>query len=69
MSLPEYNELDSLVDIQSIDQEIYLLKKTIFDLKMKCVTNQRIKSHLFQHAQRRIRQLNFKKGVLVKINS
>ena len=66
MSLPKYNELESLADIVVIDEEIYILNKTLFDLRIKCATNQKIKPHLFKHAKRRIRQLNFKKSLLVK---
>ena len=36
------------------------------ELRVKKATNQAVKSHLFKHARRRITQLNFKKGILLK---
>jgi large subunit ribosomal protein L29 len=66
MTLPQYKELDSLKNENEIDQEIYLVQKSLFDLRIKRATNQTIKPHLFQHAKRRIAQLKFKKSLLGK---
>jgi ribosomal protein L29 len=66
MSLPNYKDLEKLVTISDIDQEIFVLQKNFFDLKVKRSTNQSIKPHLFQHTKRRIAQLNLKKGLLLK---
>ena len=66
MTLPKYKELESLKTETEIEQEIYILQKSLFDLRIKRATNQATKSHLFQHAKRRIAQLKFKKGLLVK---
>lgn len=68
MSLPKYKELSVLKTIDEIDQEIFLLQKNLFDLRMKRSTNQNIKSHLFTHYKRRIAQLNFKKSSVSKEN-
>jgi ribosomal protein L29 len=68
MSLPKYKELSVLKTIDEIDQEIFLLQKNLFDLRMKRSTNQNIKSHLFTHYKRRIAQLNFKKSSASKEN-
>ena len=65
MSLPKYKDLDN-VTLQTIDQEICLLQKNLFDLRIKRATNQSVKPHLFRHAKRRIAQLNFKKALLLK---
>jgi large subunit ribosomal protein L29 len=65
MSLPKYSDLDKLTTIVDIDQEIFLIQKNLFDLRIKKATNQSIKVHLFKHAKRRIAQLNFKKIILL----
>jgi len=65
MSLPKYNDLNKLTTIVDIDQEIFLIQKNLFDLRIKKATNQSIKVHLFKHAKRRIAQLNFKKIILL----
>jgi large subunit ribosomal protein L29 len=65
MSLPKYNDLSNLTTITDIDQEIFLIQKNLFDLRIKKATNQSIKVHLFKHAKRRIAQLKFKKGSLL----
>jgi large subunit ribosomal protein L29 len=61
MSLPKYNDLNNLTTVIDIDQEIFLIQKNLFDLRIKKATNQSIKVHLFKHAKRRIAQLKFKK--------
>jgi len=65
MSLPKYNDLNNLTTVIDIDQEIFLIQKNLFDLRIKKATNQSIKVHLFKHAKRRIAQLKFKKGILL----
>ena len=65
MSLPKYNDLSNLTTITDIDQEIFLIQKNLFDLRIKKATNQSIKVHLFKHAKRRIAQLKFKKVILL----
>lgn len=64
MTLPTYKELDKLNSKEEIDQEIFLLQKNLFDLRIKRATNQSTKPHLFKHAKRRIAQLNFKKNTI-----
>jgi large subunit ribosomal protein L29 len=64
MTLPTYKELDKLNSKKEIDQEIFLLQKNLFDLRIKRATNQSTKPHLFKHAKRRIAQLNFKKSTI-----
>ena len=66
MSLPKFKDLNILKTIIEMDQEIFLLQKNLFDLRMKRSTNQTIKSHLFTHYKRRIAQLNFKKSSILK---
>jgi ribosomal protein L29 len=66
MTLPKYSELVEITSLLKIDEEISILSKTLFDLRMKKSTNQGIKPHLFVHTKRRIAQLNFKKNVLLK---
>jgi len=66
MSLPKYKELNSVNTITDIEKEIFILQKSIFDLRIKKSTSQTVKPHLFTHAKRRIAQLKFKKSSLLK---
>jgi len=67
MSLPKYKELKEINEIKLIEEEIFLLEKNLFDLRIKRSTNQSVKPHLFKHSKRRIAQLNFKKNFLLKL--
>jgi ribosomal protein L29 len=69
MSLPKYKDLNSLTNVVDIEKEIFLLQKSLFDLKIKRSTSQTIKPHLFTHAKRRLAQLKFKKFSLLKVNN
>jgi ribosomal protein L29 len=69
MSLPKYSELESLNNLSDIDQEIFILQKELFDLRIKQAKKQLVKGHLFVHAKRRIAQLKFKKFSVFKINN
>ena len=66
MSLPKYKELDNINTINDIDQEIFIIQKDLFDLRLKRSTSQTTKPHLFKHAKRRLSQLKFKKSILLK---
>ena len=66
MSLPKYKELENLKTSEEIDQEIFILQKNLFDLRIKKSTSQTVKPHLFVHANRRIAQLKSKKALLLK---
>jgi len=68
MSLPKYQDLESLITISDIEQEIFILQKNLFDLRIKRSTNQTNKPHLFTHTKRRIAQLKYKKSLLEKLN-
>lgn len=67
MCFQKYKELESVFDISDIDQEIFLLQKELFELRIKKSRNQAIKNHLFIHTRRRIAQLKFKKFSLLKM--
>lgn len=67
MSLPNYKELSNLTTVDDINQEIFLLQKNLFDLRIKRSTNQTNKPHLFTHTKRRIAQLKFKRSTLLKL--
>lgn len=69
MTLPKYKDLNSLTNLMDIDNEIFILQKSLFDLKLKRSTNQTIKPHLFTHAKRRLAQLKFKKSSLLNIKN
>jgi len=69
MSLPKYKELNKLTTVVDIDQEIFILQKSLFDLPLKRSTSQSVKPHLFGHAKRRIAQLKFKKSLLLKVQN
>lgn len=68
MSLPKYKELENLNTINDIEQEIFIVQKDLFNLRLKVKTSQATKPHLFKHAKRRLSQLKFKKSVLLKVN-
>jgi ribosomal protein L29 len=68
MTLPKYKDLENLVNISDIEQEIFLLQKNLFDLRIKRSTNQANKPHTFTHTKRRIAQLKYKKSLLTKLN-
>ena len=69
MSFPKYKSLEELKTLVEIDQEIFILQKSLFDLRIKRSTSQSVKPHLFLHAKRRLAQLKYKKSVvLLKIN-
>ena len=69
MSLPSYKEIDKLTTVVEIEQEIFILQKNLFDLRIKKKTSQTLKPHLFLHSKRRLAQLNFKKSTLLKNNT
>lgn len=66
MSLPKYKELETISNLSDIDQEIFIVQKNLFNLRLKRSTSQATKPHLFKHAKRRLTQLKFKKSVLLK---
>jgi ribosomal protein L29 len=68
MSLPRYNELITFKSIPDIDNEIFELQKNLFNLRLKRLTKQNVKAHLFSHLKRRIAQLKFKRSVQLKGN-
>lgn len=67
MVLSKYIQLAEINTLEKIEEEIAILSKSLFDLRMKKFTNQKIKSHLFTHTKRRIAQLHFKKKSLLKV--
>lgn len=69
MSLPKYKDLSSLTTLVDIEKEIFILQKSLFDLRIKRSTSQTVKPHLFLHAKRRIAQLKFKKSSLLKVEN
>ena len=66
MSLPKYKEIENVTTLNDLDQEIFVIQKDLFDLRLKRSTSQAIKPPLFKHAKRRLAQLKFKRSVLVK---
>ncbi len=68
MSLPKYKELAVFINVSDIDNEIFKLQKNLFNLRLKRLTNQREKPHMFSHLKRRIAQLKFKRSMQLKGN-
>lgn len=66
MSLSSYKDIESLKNNDEIEEEIFLLQKNLFDLKLKKATNQAVKPHLFKQTRRRIAQLKYKQSCLLK---
>jgi large subunit ribosomal protein L29 len=56
MAFPTFKELTNLNSI-SITEEIVILKKQIFELRLKKATRQSFKPHIFKHSKRKIAQL------------
>nr|WDA98997.1 ribosomal protein L29 [Sciadococcus taiwanensis] len=56
MSMPKIQEVRNLTN-EEIQEEIILVKKQIFELKLKRSTRQAFKPHLFRHAHHRLSQL------------
>ena len=64
MTLPNYKELDQINDSSSIETALLILKKKLFELRIKKAAREQVKPHLFKHAKRRIAQLKFKESLL-----
>ena len=56
MSLPKYTELENLKTTDEIDQEIFILQKNLFDLRIKKSTSQTVKPHLFAIASNTLKK-------------
>jgi ribosomal protein L29 len=69
MSFPKYKSLEQLKTLTEIDQEIFILQKNLFDLRIKRSTSQSVKPHLFLHAKRRLAQLKYKKSIIELTNN
>ena len=68
MAFPSYKETDRFSDLIEIDKEIWVLQKSLFDLRLKKMTaGTSTKPHLFIQVKRRISQLQFKKSLLKKL--
>ena len=66
MSLPKFKEIETLATLNDLDQEILIIQKDLFNLRLKRSTSQSIKPHLFKHAKHRLAQLKFKRSILLK---
>lgn len=66
MSLSRYKDIEALKTNDEIEEEIFLLQKNLFDLKLKRATNQGVKPHLFKQTKGRIAQLKYKQSCLLK---
>lgn len=58
MSLPKIKEiLNSHFSSEELEQQIYKIKRQIFDLRVKQATRQSFKPHTFKHARHKLAQL------------
>ena len=64
MTLTKNQNLALLSTVDEIDKEIFLLKKSLFDLRLKRSFNKGIESHLFCTTKRHIAQLKYKKSLI-----
>jgi len=64
MSLSKYKDLSQLSTFSEVQDEIFVVQKKIFDLKIKKGKKKNIQSHLFKHLKRRIAQLKYKQFCL-----
>jgi ribosomal protein L29 len=67
MTLPKYQELALLINLEDIEKEILSLQKSLFENRVNRSSNKDIKFHTIKHAKRRIAQLKFKKSILIKL--
>lgn len=56
MSFSKINEIRQLKN-HELENEIVLLKRELFELRLRKGTRQKFKSHFFQHIKRRLRQI------------
>ncbi len=66
MTLPKYQELALLINVEEIEKEILNLQKILFENRINGSANKDKKFHTFKHAKRRIAQLKFKKSTVIK---
>lgn len=65
MKFSKYKELENITNLSDLNEELCLLEKNLFELKIK-KAKEKIKPHFFSHLKRRIAQLHFKKSELLK---
>ena len=53
-------------DITELDKEIFIVQKSLFDLRLKKSQNQTIKTHLIGQFKRQIARLKIRKYLLLK---
>lgn len=66
MTLPKYQELALLINLEDIEKEILNLQQIVFNFRINERTKKDKKFHTLKHAKRRIAQLKFKKSTLIK---
>jgi len=64
MSSRKYNYLNNIKTISSIEKELLINQKKLFDLQIKKKLTDKLKSHLISELKNKIAQLNFKKSTL-----
>jgi ribosomal protein L29 len=64
MNFPKYKNLESFKSEIEIDEEIFLLKKSLIELKFQAVSRKIKLHHVYRFTKRRISQLLFKKSNL-----
>lgn len=67
MSLPKIKEILELNDEQ-LENEILVLKKQLFNLRLKKATRQAFKPHSFRHTKHRLGQLLMVQGQRLSTN-
>ena len=66
MTLSKYKDFNSFTDLVIIKEEIFILQKKLFNLRMDKYTNKKSKLDFFSNIKRKIAQLKFKKNLLNK---
>jgi ribosomal protein L29 len=64
MSLAKYKEVENFPSEQ-IQNELFLLRRQLFELKAKRAQKRTISSHLFSHTKRRIAHLKFRESTFL----
>jgi ribosomal protein L29 len=66
MVFSKYKELNHTSTLSDIDQEIFLLQKSLVELKLNTATRKSFQFHLYKHTKRRIAQLKFQRSSLIR---
>lgn len=68
MPFPKYKDLNTLNTLKDIDEQVEMIQKELFNLRMKLTGMNLPSPHQFVHLKRQIRQLKTKRQSVVKFS-